>query len=283
MKRNQSIKNFADFLRNEHFSEHTIRSYTFAVRQYCSRHAVFSAGSLDRYKLSLLDRCSPQTVNLRICAINRYISFMQDTEDPEEALRFRSLKKLRQIKVQQRLFDENVLSDSDFKYLKAQLLQDKNLRWYFILRLLAATGVRVSELLQMKYEHLENGFMDVCGKAGKMRRVLIPKPLCREAMRYFKKQNITSGFIILNARREVITARGISSMLKTFSVRYHISERVMHPHAFRHLYAQNFLKKCPDISLLADLLGHDSIETTRIYLKQTGAQQRALVDRLVTW
>lgn len=77
--------------------------------------------------------------------------------------------------------------------------------------------------------------------------------------------------------------RGINSMLKTFARAYGLNEQVMHPHAFRHLYAQNFLKHCPDIALLADLLGHDSIETTRIYLKKSGPQQRELINKIVTW
>ena len=72
-------------------------------------------------------------------------------------------------------------------------------------------------------------------------------------------------------------------MLKKFAFRYKMNDHTMHPHAFRHLYAQNSLKKCPDISLLADLLGHDSIETTRVYLKKTGAEQQKLINKVVTW
>ena len=283
MKQHKSVREFEVFLRNEHRSEHTVRAYVFAVRNFYAQYQKFSTAALNRCKIELLDRYKPQTVNQRICALNQYLRFMQAHASGPAARLFCSLKPLKLVRLQQKSFLENVISNSDFNYLKTQLLRDGCLRWYYILRLLTATGVRVSELLQMKYEHLEAGFMEICGKAGKTRRVLIPQELCREAMDYYRKQRITSGFIILNAKGKPVTARGIAAMLKTFALRYHMNEHTMHPHAFRHLYAQNFLKKYPDISLLADLMGHDSIETTRIYLKKSGAQQRKLVDQVVTW
>lgn len=283
MKLMTSVKDFEKFLRSEHRADNTIRAYTYAVRSYIRKYHSFTVPNLDKYKIHLIERYKPQTVNQRICALNQYIRFMREDKDPQIAAVFLPLKQMKQIKLQQKFFLENIISDSDFNYLKTRLLEDDNLRWYYIIRLMTATGARVSELLQLKYEHLEAGFMEICSKAGKTRRVLIPKALCRNAMQYYQSQGITSGFIILNMKGNVITPRGINSMLKKFAARYHLNDRTMHPHAFRHLYAQNFLKKCPDISLLADLLGHDSIQTTRIYLKKTGAEQQKLINRVVTW
>ncbi|MDO4264958.1 MAG: tyrosine-type recombinase/integrase [Eubacteriales bacterium] len=283
MKQMKSVREFEEYLKSEHRAAGTIRAYTLAVRQYIRDFHTFTASGLDRYKSMLISRYMPQTVNQRICAVNQYILFMRENGDADTAALFSSLKCLKQIKLQQKFYLENVISDSDFNYLKKRLLADGNRRWYFILRLMTATGARVSELVQMKYEHLEAGAMDICSKAGKTRRILIPRDLCKEAMDYYRSEGITSGFIILNHRGQVITPRGIGAMLKQFAVYYKMNERTMHPHAFRHLYAQNFLKKCPDISLLADLLGHDSIETTRVYLKKTGAEQKKLIDKVVTW
>lgn len=283
MKLMHSVREFEEYLRNDHLSEGTIRVYSIGIRQYIREYKSFTAANLERYKMRLLEKYKPQTVNQRICAVNQFIIFMREYGGAEEALAFSSLKKLKQVKIQQKFFLENVISDSDFNYLKKQLLLSGNLRWYFIVRLMTATGTRVSELVQLKYEHLEKGFMEICSKAGKSRRILIPQSLCREAMEYYKSIGVTSGFIILNRSGKQITPRGISSMLKTFASTYGISEQTMHPHAFRHLYAQNFLKKCPDISLLADLLGHDSIETTRVYLKRSGAEQKQLINKVVTW
>lgn len=283
MKLMQTVNEFEVFLTDEHRAENTIRAYTYSVRQYLKMFRTFTPDKLNAYKFYLLEHYKPQTVNQRICALNQYMTFMKFSADPETKAIFQPLKSLRQIKLQQRFYLENIISDSAFNYLKTQLLRDNNLRWYYIIRLMTATGTRVSELIQLKYEHLEAGYMEICSKAGKTRRILLPKSLCREAMEYYQSQHVTSGFIILNKEGKQITPRGINSMLKSFAYRYKMNACTMHPHAFRHLYAQNFLKKCPDISLLADLLGHDSIETTRIYLKKTGAEQHKIIDKVVTW
>lgn len=283
MKLIKSVDAYEEFLRDNHMAETTVRAYTFTIKQYLHHHRSFSARSLDSHKLFMLENYKPQTVNQKICALNQYICFMRDDPDPEVAALFRSIKTLRQVRIQQKFYLENVISDGEFNYLKRRLLRDGNKRWYFILRLMASSGARVSELVQMKYEHLEAGYMEICSKAGKTRRILIPKSLCTEAMAFYQESGITSGFVILNASGSILSPRGINAMLRKFAIKYNMNENTMHPHAFRHLYAQNFLKKCPDIALLADLLGHDSIETTRIYLKKTGAEQQKLINKVVTW
>ena len=80
-----------------------------------------------------------------------------------------------------------------------------------------------------------------------------------------------------------ITSRGISVGLKRAALRYGVDQDVVYPHSFRHLFAKNFINRNPDISLLADLMGHESIETTRIYLRRTADEQRAAVDEAVNW
>ena len=80
-----------------------------------------------------------------------------------------------------------------------------------------------------------------------------------------------------------ITTRGISQQLKNYADKYGLDKKVVYPHSFRHRYAKNFLEKYNDIALLADLMGHESIETTRIYLRRTASEQQALVDKIVTW
>jgi len=94
---------------------------------------------------------------------------------------------------------------------------------------------------------------------------------------------INSGYIFLNRFGKRITTRGISQQLKNFATKYGIDQKVVYPHSFRHRYAKNFLEKYNDISLLADLLGHESIQTTRIYLRKTANEQQEIVDKIVTW
>ena len=148
---------------------------------------------------------------------------------------------------------------------------------------LAATGARISELIQIKVEHIRIGCMDLYSKGGKLRRIYFPEKLCMEMLSWLEMQGKDSGFIFVNRRGQQITPRGTSWQLKVLAKRYRIPVETVYPHSFRHRFAKNFLSKFNDISLLADLMGHESIETTRIYLTQSSKEQSHLIDKIVTW
>lgn len=120
-------------------------------------------------------------------------------------------------------------------------------------------------------------------KGGKVRRLYIPKSLREEAQIRLASINGTSGYVFLNRFGNRITPRGIAMQLKAYAEKYGINKNVVYPHSFRHRFAKNFLEKFNDISLLADLMGHESIETARIYLRRTSGEQKELVDEVVTW
>ena len=120
-------------------------------------------------------------------------------------------------------------------------------------------------------------------KGGKLRRLYIPAALKNEASDWLHSINRTSGYLFLNRFGERITTRGIAQQLKNYARKYGLDEKVVYPHSFRHRYAKNFLEKYNDIALLADLMGHESIETTRIYLRKTASEQQNIVDTVVTW
>jgi site-specific recombinase XerD len=111
----------------------------------------------------------------------------------------------------------------------------------------------------------------------------IPKRLKDETLTWLAETNRASGYLFLNRFGERITTRGISGQLKVHAERYGLDVKVVYPHSFRHRFAKNFLDKFNDIALLADLMGHESIETTRIYLRRTASEQQAIVDKIVTW
>ena len=116
-----------------------------------------------------------------------------------------------------------------------------------------------------------------------MRRLFIPQRLREEAEKWFADTKQTSGYIFRNRFGERITARGIAHQLKKYAERYGLNTNVVYPHSFRHRYAKNFLEAFNDIALLADLMGHESIETTRIYLRRTASEQQAIVDKVIIW
>lgn len=265
-------ENFKNYLLKENLSEKTITSYLWTFNYFNSAYLEVNKSNLLAYKGYLMENFKPKTVNLRLQAINKYLEFIKKDK-----------LKLKFIKVQQKNFLENVISNADYQFLKNKLKQDNNLEWYFIVWYLAATGARVSELIQIKVEHVLLGYFDLYTKGGKLRRLYIPKKLKNETEIWLKNNNINSGYLFKNRFGDRITARGISQQLKNYALKYGLNTKVVYPHSFRHRFAKNFLDKFNDIALLADLMGHESIETTRIYLRRTASEQREIVDKVVTW
>jgi len=263
---------FERYMREINLSENTIAAYSIAIRQYETQFGRLNRKNLQAYKTWLMEKYKPQTINQRLRAINCYLEFVGKEE-----------WKLSFVKVQQKAYLENVISTADYEYLKQCLREEGVWSWYFVVRYLANTGARVSELTQMKVEHVKLGYIDLYSKGGKMRRIYIPKNLQEETLVWLEEKGQTSGFLFLNKYGEKISSRGIAGQLKQFAIRYGIDPAVVYPHSFRHRFAKNFLERCNDISFLADLMGHESIETTRIYVRKTTMEQRQLVDELVDW
>ena len=158
------MKDFEDFLRKNNLAEKTISSYLFTIKKYFSIYDDITKKNLLTFKGDLVETYKPKTVNLRIQAVNKYLDYVG-----KEKL------KLKFVKIQQKNFLENVISDADYKFLKNQLKKDHNMEWYFVVRYLAATGARVSELIQLKVEHVQKGYYDIYAKGGKVRRLIYQK------------------------------------------------------------------------------------------------------------
>lgn len=263
---------FNEYLQNMSLSKNTITSYLYAVRQYDRRYDQLTQKNLRDYKIFLIENYKPQTVNLRLRAMNCYLKSLKKEK-----------WKISSVKVQQKPFLENVISEADYLYFKNCLKRDNEMYWYFVVRFLAATGARVSELLQIKAEHIKTGYLDLYCKGGKLRRIYIPTLLQKEALQWLREIDRESGFIFLNKFGNKITARGISGQLKHYAFLYGLDPAVVYPHSFRHRFAKSFLEKHNDIAMLADLMGHENIETTRIYLRKTSTEQQSIVNQVVTW
>lgn len=266
------ITQFKAYLAKTNLAENTITSYVWTVTYYLEHYKEVNKKNLLAYKGYLVENFKPQTVNLRLQAVNKFLEFSK-----QEKL------KMKFVKAQQKNFLENVISDADYKFLKTKLKADGYDQWYFIVWFMAATGARVSELLQIKAEHVSVGYLDLYSKGGKMRRIYIPKKLCTEATKWLKEHGLTTGYLFTNRTGNRLSTRGIAIQLKHFAENYGINREVVYPHSFRHRFAKNFLEKFNDIALLADLMGHESIETTRIYLRRTASEQQKIVDKVVTW
>lgn len=267
------MEKFKQFLIAKNLAKNTVSAYVIAIQGYQELFEEVNKKDLLLWKTYLIENFKAKSVNLKIQAMNKYLEFIG-----KEKLRLKS------IKVQQRMFLENVISDADYVFFKKKLKKEPNIEWYFIVRFLCATGARISELIKIKVEHVKIGYIDIYSKGGKIRRIYIPLALRKETIKWIENDlKIETGYIFLNRFGDRITTRGISQQLKNYAVKYGIDPKVVYPHSFRHRFAKNFLEKYNDISLLADLMGHESIETTRIYLRKTASEQQKLVDEIVTW
>lgn len=266
------IKEYEKHLKENNLADNTIASYLYALKAFEAQFGVVTKQTIKEYKIYLIEKFKPKTVNLRLRAINCYL---ESIRKPQWKIPF--------VRVQQKSYLENVISEADYKYFKTRLKRDKKMFWYFVVRFLAATGARISELIQIKAEHVKLGYLDLYTKGGKLRRIYIPATLQKEALSWLADKFQNSGFIFLNRNGSRITARGISGQLKKFAVEYKINPAVVYPHSFRHRFAKSFLERFNDIAFLADLMGHESIETTRIYLRKTATEQRTIVDKIIDW
>lgn len=263
---------FKKYLLKQNLSQNTITSYVFTVEQFFAHFKELNKKNLLTYKGVLIEKYKAKTVNLRLQGINKYLEFINRAKD-----------KLKFVKIQQKTYLENVISNADYCFFKTQLKKDKNFDWYFVVRFLAATGARVSELVQIKVEHVKLGYIDLYTKGGKIRRIFIAKKLQKEALQWLQNKQKETGYIFCNKKGMRLTTRGVAHQLKELANKYKMNTNVIYPHSFRHRFAKNFLEKCNDIALLADLMGHESIETTRIYLRRTSEEQQELINKVITW
>ena len=144
------LDEFEKHLRQKNLYENTISAYLLTIRMYNQLSGEITKQNLLAFKGYLMETYKPKTVNLRIQAINKYLEFLK-----KDKLR------LAAVKIQQKNFLENVISDADYKFLKNSLKKDGNMEWYFVVRYLAATGARVSELIQIKVEHVFKGYFEL--------------------------------------------------------------------------------------------------------------------------
>lgn len=253
-------------------SENTIRSYSFALRQFYSLYPEISFANRKLYKLFLLEHYKAPTVNLRIRALNSFSEY-QNT----------SLGRISMVRTQQKNYFDHVISKADYEYLKICLLRDEKYSCYFLIRFMAATGARVSEVVQIQTADVHAGYKNIYSKGNKVHRIYIPKALQADTLQWLSYAGIRKGPIFLNRFGNPITPGGIRGLLKAAAIRYGLSAEVVHPHAFRHRFAKSFIEQCSDIALLSDLLGHSNLETTRIYLRRSYLEQYEIINRIVNW
>ena len=228
----QRLEYFKERLRQRGASANTINTYARSLWLYESLYGNLSLESLNDYRNYLIAHYKPSTANSRIYGMNQYLKLLE-----QNGAEIPAGYQLAAVKLQHRPFLDTVISQRDYERLKRGLKEDHNVFWYFVVHFLGSTGARISELLQIKAEHIRMGYMDLYSKGGTVRRVYFPEALCRDALDWLETRGLQTGFVFTNRNGAPFTARGISSQLKVLARRYRINPDTVYPHSFRHRFA----------------------------------------------
>ncbi len=213
---------------------------------------------------------APVTVNSSLAAVHSFLSFMG-----WEGCRVKYLK------IQRRMFRDvsRDLDKGEYQTLVETALATGKKRLALLLETICATGVRVSEVKYITVEAARRGRADISLK-GKIRTILIPSRLSRKLLKYAKKQKIASGEVFRTQSGKGLSRGQIWAEMKRLCRAARVEASKVFPHNLRHLFARTYYRASRDIVQLADILGHSSVETTRIYLIATGAEHARQLDKL---
>lgn len=269
----KQLASYKQFLYREERSARTIEKYLRDINtfsQWLGDREVTKEVAAD-WKAHLLEQgYAAVTINSMISALNGIFKFLGWDNC-----------KVKFLKIQRRLFrDTNrELTRTEYDRLLASAKELRRERLSLLIETIGATGVRVSEVKYITVEAARNGKAEIALK-GKIRVILLSSKLCRKLLQYAKKQKTASGAIFRTKSGKELTRRQIWAELKGLCKHADVAPTKVFPHNLRHLFATIFYTACKDIVKLADVLGHSSIETTRIYLVTSGIEHQRQLDRL---
>ena len=269
---NKEIEKFRNYLREEEKSENTMEKYIRDVTAF----SAFCDGTITKdtviaYKQNLIDSgYAVRSINSMLASINSLFSFLGWYE-----LRVKSLK------VQQQVFcpEEKEMTKAEYERLCRTAERKQNERLCLILQTICGTGIRVSELQFITVEAVRKGEATVSLK-GKTRSIFIVRDLQKKLLRYISEQHIMTGAIFITRTGKPMSRTNIWREMKSLCIEAEVNPEKVFPHNLRHLFARVFYGIEKDIAKLADILGHSSINTTRIYIISTGTEHRQRMERM---
>ena len=269
----QAFDQFEDYLRHDEREESTIEAYLRSLTRFsewADGRAVTKELAME-WKSALAEAgYRPISVNAMLAAVNKFFTCM-GREDC----------KVKYLKLQRQMFrkSEKDLSKEEYQRLVQAAHEKGDLRMELILETICATGIRVGELKYITVEAVRAGVAEIALK-GKIRTILLPHRLCRKLQKYAKQQKIASGKLFLTQDGLPVSRQSIWTRMKALCEAAGVERTKVFPHNLRSLFARSFYGSCHDVVRLADVLGHSSIETTRIYLMSTGKEYLRQLDKL---
>ena len=270
---NENITGFRQYLISSEREENTIKQYIRTIQRLM---AWLCGRSVDKelllaYKDDLKTRYSPASVNAAIAAINGFFLFYERYD-----------LKLNFLRLQRKIFSdpERELSRNEYDALINAAKTTGQIRLMHMIQTIFSTGIRVSELKYITVESLKTGTVEIDSK-GKHRIVYLPYKLRKRLEKYAKKQKIASGSIFITRTGRPVDRSNIAKGMKRLAEIAKVLKKKVFPHNLRHLFARTYYSAYKDISRLADILGHSSINTTRIYTMESGTVHRQQIEQLM--
>ena len=267
------LDKFENYLNFEEYAVGSIDKYIRDVKKFAEwiGDNDITKGAVLSWKKQLLSvGYSPVTINSMLVSVNCLLKFLGKSEC-----------KVKSLRVQRRIFRnaERELTKEEYVRLVETARNNGKERLALLMETICATGIRVSEVKAITVEAIERGRAEIYLK-GKIRIILLPNKLCRRLKKYAQKKKIASGEIFLTRSGKSISRRQIWSEMKKVCKLALVAATKVFPHNLRHLFARAFYQAYHDIVKLADVLGHSSIETTRIYLVSTSVEHSHKLENL---
>lgn len=269
----EQLKEYRIYLRENEKAANTVEKYIRDIRkllEYADGREITKELMLD-YREYLQEKgYKAKSINSFLVAANRFFAFMRWTGIF-----------IKQLKVQEEVFadEQREMSEEEFKRLVETAKKQGKTRLALILVTFGATGIRVSELRFLTVEAVKSGKMNVRNK-GKSRTVILPEELCAQLSMYAAKNHIKTGVVFRTSKGNPVNRSNLWKEMKSICEEAHVDDTKVFPHNCRHLFARLYYAVKKDIVKLANLLGHSSIETTRIYLRTSIKEYRGELNQM---
>ena len=269
----EQIEQYKHHLHMEERSDSTVQKYDSALTRlydFLPDDKEVTKERLLDWKGQLAMNNAASTVNVFISAVNSFFSFLGWSD-----------LHIKQVKTQKTVFrdQERELTRAEYLRLLEAARKAGNMRLFYLMQTLAATGIRISELPFITVQAVRAGSATVNCK-GKQRKVFIPKQLRKKLLAYCAENLITTGPVFITKHGNPMNRSNIWRELQKLCCAADVDPHKVFPHNFRHMFAVSYYRQEKDVAKLADLLGHASIETTRIYIMESGAEHERQMERL---
>lgn len=269
---NELIQKFKMHLINEEKASATLEKYIRDVTTFMQwlDDRMVEKVIVVEYKQNLIENYAPASANSMLSSINSFFEYMEWFDC-----------KVKTFKIQKQIFanKDKELSKAEYERLLMAAKSKQNKKLYMLMQTICSTGIRVSELRYITTDAVRKEEAVINCK-GKMRVVILPKQLCRMLASYIKEQKILSGSVFITKNGKPLDRSNIWKLMKDLCESAGVSKNKVFPHNLRHLFARTYYSLEKDVVRLADILGHSSVNTTRIYTMETGEQHRIQIQRL---